>query len=312
MRYGLMEYATNNIGDDIQSIAARQYLPRVDCRIQRDYLNLYKGPKTNLILNGWFSHKPKNWPPSPDIDPLFVSFHITDGAIEEYTSESSIKYLKQHEPIGCRDRKTTEILKQMGVDAYFSGCLTLTLKKSGNKTRNTGVLAVDLDVGSYKAIPNQIADELDTLSHKSETSQSKFENFAAELLPAVITNHLKSIYSNEIRHSLRNRLHNSEYTFKKEQIAERLLNKYQAATLVITSRLHVALPCLAYDTPLLFVHPNLDDPRFTGLLQYLNSYTPETFQSVASELDYYDIENPKPVDGIARRLEERCQEFVKE
>ena len=208
MRYGLMEYATNNIGDDIQSIAARQYLPRVDCRIQRDYLNLYRGPKTKLILNGWFSHKPENWPPSPDIDPLFVSFHISDGAIEEYTSESSIKYLNQHEPIGCRDKRSTELLKEMGVDAYFSGCLTLTLEKSRNKTRNTGILAVDLDADSYEALPNQIVDGVETLSHKSETSQSKFENFAAKLLPPVITNPLKSIYSDEVRHSLRNSFHN--------------------------------------------------------------------------------------------------------
>jgi len=310
MQYALLEYATDNIGDDIQSIAARQYLPKIDCRIQRDYLNKFKGPKTKLILNGWFSHKPKNWPPSPDIEPLFISFHINDKAIEYYTSESSVEYLKQHEPIGCRDLRTTEILKQMGVSSYFSGCLTLTLQKSQEKIADTGILIVDLDDDSHDALPSRISKETEVLSHKYKSSQSKIENFAVGILPPKIKNLVKNIYSDDIRYSLRNYFHDSSHTFNKEQIAELYLSKYQAASLVITSRLHVALPCLAYDTPVLFVHSNLQDPRFTGLLQYLNSYTPESFQSVAAELEYRDIENPKSVNGLVKDLQTRCEDFI--
>ena len=35
--------------------------------------------------------------------------------------------LKKYEPIGCRDLKTTDKLKNKGIDAYFSGCLTTTI-----------------------------------------------------------------------------------------------------------------------------------------------------------------------------------------
>ncbi|MHB9292886.1 hypothetical protein Holit_01999 [Hollandina sp. SP2] len=42
-------------------------------------------------------------------------------------SPAGIKYLKKHEPIGCRDYGTVKLLGKYGINAYFSGCLTLTL-----------------------------------------------------------------------------------------------------------------------------------------------------------------------------------------
>jgi len=137
MKNGLLIYQTNNksnlfnIGDYIQSLAAMQfYNKKIDVYVNRENLNIYKGEKLKLIMNGWFMHEPKNWPPSNDIDPLFVAFHINKLAEKELLSSKSIDYFKQHEPIGCRDLNTMNMLQKCGVNAYFSGCLTLTLCNS--------------------------------------------------------------------------------------------------------------------------------------------------------------------------------------
>jgi len=61
VKYGLLTYRTENIGDEIQSIAARQFLPRVDIYVERDSLNnVVSDEKIKLIMNGWFTHKPEN------------------------------------------------------------------------------------------------------------------------------------------------------------------------------------------------------------------------------------------------------------
>ena len=52
--------------------------------------------------------------------------------------------------------------------------------------------------------------------------------------------------------------------------ASALLNTYKHAKLVITSRIHCALPCLAYGTPFVFLHSNMaNDCRFDPILMYL-------------------------------------------
>jgi hypothetical protein len=76
--FGLLSYEnTGNLGDEIQSLASRQFLPRVDYYVQREQLNRFHTPgqsPTRLIMNGWYCHKPENWPPSPDLLPLKIFF----------------------------------------------------------------------------------------------------------------------------------------------------------------------------------------------------------------------------------------------
>ena len=63
---------------------------------------------------------------------------------------------------------------------------------------------------------------------------------------------------------------------RKYEEAEALLRRYATAELVITSRLHCALPCRAMGTPVIFVHPNYySDSRFDGLRDILDGYGPD-------------------------------------
>jgi len=53
--------------------------------------------------------------------------------------------------------------------------------------------------------------------------------------------------------------------------ANKKLDFYKKAKLVITTRLHCLLPCRAFGTRAIFVHQNYNsDPRFKGLEKYIN------------------------------------------
>ena len=132
MKFGLLAHSpTVNLGDHVQSLAARQFLPRVDCVVERERLHeaAAAGP-LKVIMNGWWMHQSEHWPPPPNIIPLFVSFHVTTGAARAaMLEEQSLAYLRKHEPIGCRDTSTKNVLQAAGIDAYYSGCLTMTFPR---------------------------------------------------------------------------------------------------------------------------------------------------------------------------------------
>lgn len=67
MKYKILAVSTVNeinIGDYIQALASSQFLPRVDGFIQREELKDYDGEECKMIMNGWYMHNPKQWPPS--------------------------------------------------------------------------------------------------------------------------------------------------------------------------------------------------------------------------------------------------------
>lgn len=85
MKYGLLsyEYGKNkntmggNLGDEIQSIAASCFLPRIDNFIDREALSDFASDeKVKVIMNGWYMHDTSKWIPSNSIEPLLVSMHF--------------------------------------------------------------------------------------------------------------------------------------------------------------------------------------------------------------------------------------------
>ena len=151
---GISEYDYNypgnsNIGDSIQSLAALQFLPHVDVIIDRDQLN-FCNKKVKMIMNGWYKIWRKNDEFSKNINPLMVSIHINN---KEELSKKTLDYLKKHEPIGCRDYETMNFLIKKDIDAYFSGCLTLTLGntyKINHQNRDKKIYFVDYNFSDNK------------------------------------------------------------------------------------------------------------------------------------------------------------------
>lgn len=257
-----------NIGDYIQSLAAKQFLPNVDSLISRERLGSYTGEKSKIILNGWFTHRPETWIPSKQLQPLFISFHINSSAASRILSPEGIQYLKQHEPIGCRDYYTLQLLQEKGVSCYFSGCLTTTLSSYASTKKNENIYIVDPLYG----FPNK--DRIFSTPKsfvKAAIGGDLFQTHS-------VKNYMKQIFSDDILNRAKyikheivgNKLSESD----KFELADKLLNKYAQAQLVITSRIHCALPCLAMNTPVIYLNgfeSEFDACRMEGLSQLFNT-----------------------------------------
>lgn len=316
MEYGLLEYSTKNIGDEIQSLAAKQFLPEVDVYLERDSLNQADvNEETKIILNGWFTHSPKNWPPSNNLDPLIISFHISESASESLLRPESIEYFKKHEPIGCRDLHTKQLLVDNGVDAYFSGCLTLTLSHEDQDENSGEVLLVDLDKKVENALPADLTKNSQTMSHIHEDTITNIKSNVSNNIPKKIHHVSKTIGVPSVYYGILDGIDqylndsetNRSLKFTK---AQQYLGKYAKAELVITSRLHVTLPCLAFGTPVVLVHEDPDDPRFSGLNEYMNIVARDVIITSNEDIDFQNVENPKSIKPIREKLRNSVNDFI--
>ena len=164
MKYGLITFKeTENIGDDIQSYSAIRFLPQIDYYIEREKMDLFVPKEKEQIvtlMNGWYLHSKLNFPLSPYIYPVFISTHISGyesyGIKLEYLNDYSIKQLKMYEPIGCRDTGTEKILTERGINAYISGCLTLSIQADKKVEKEDKICLVDIDKEAEEYIKNNL------------------------------------------------------------------------------------------------------------------------------------------------------------
>lgn len=333
-------YEHTNIGDYIQGLAAKQYCG--DDNIiyyHRDKLNQYKGPDVKVIMNGWFTHKPENWPPSKYIHPLFVSFHINVGAYEYLLSENSIQYFKQFEPIGCRDENTANILRNKGVNAYFSSCLTTTLgyKYSSNKERSK-IYVVDpvyfvpemssrfrkylfvlYYIRFFRGINRYIKNLKRNNKYDLSFCRKNIYRYASIIRSYIIIRQILSPVDLKKIEVLTQYHYDYEYPTNESrfQRAEELVRLYSNAQLVITSRIHCALPCLGLNTPVVFLQ-NDDDSiestcRFDGLLNLLNIIhfrkNKVTNSIYSLPINIKQVKNSRAYSEYSNTLIMKCKKF---
>lgn len=225
----------NNLGDIIQGLAAKQFLPNNLEVTDRERPDLISSEQGFLIANGWYQHKFEHYPPPANITPFFISVHI---AKSDFLKVKEIReYFKKHSPIGCRDKKTLWLLRGFGIPAYYSACLTLTLRaKNLNIEKNNQVLWVD---NQDHPIPMEIENKLNEFVVQGITKINHD--------PINIDNHFVA------------------YSKENTQLAIELLETYQKASLVLTTKIHCALPCIALGVPVILVHPDPTDPRLDAL-----------------------------------------------
>jgi len=285
-KFGLLSYtATANLGDEIQSLAARRFLPRVDRLIDRERLNQVRsddGTPYSIIMNGWFCHHAENWPPSPALRPLILSVHISPdpanaGGVglrpaDILLSQSLKKYLQGWGPIGARDKPTLRRLQKAGVPAFFSGCLTLTLQRPDVERDDDLIVLNDVPREVAEDVRKRTRKRIITTTHWNEKTTDPAERFL---------------------------------------LAEKLLQTYASASCVITPRLHAALPCTAIGTPVLLLDTATDQHRFEGLSDFVRHCTlPQYFAGESG----FDVNAPAPNPSLhvpfAEKLEERVRDFI--
>jgi hypothetical protein len=269
MKYGVLTFSYNNVtsfrdaleksgfysvnlGDYMQTLAARNLYRALGIadddviQIDRDSLSSYSGDKIALLMNGVFFRW--SFPIPPDIVPVFVGFR-TDGR----TASNHIDFFRRYQPIGCRDTETTNLFRACGIEAFTSGCLTMTFQDRQRQPAKRKVFVIfGSGDGAFPAealtyMPEELASDTEFVFHRK-----------------IVHNH--PLTAMDMRDA--------------ENYAKGLLEDYKArGSLVITSLHHAATPCLSSGIPVILCRKD-DHGRFSYLRELLPVYTAPAFSQV--------------------------------
>jgi len=238
-------YVRNNIGDTLQGLAAKAFLPDNAEPADREALSeLDKKTPAVLIANGWYMHRWDKFPPPEIVKPIYTSVHI--ARTQMLAEKKILDHFKTNAPIGCRDQKSLLYFLGWGVPAYYSSCLTITTQPRAeiNTTGEGEFILVD---NMDHVVPDDVLNKLEELfghkfiriSHDSISSNMPFEEYANET-----TDRMNS-----------------------------LLKRYCKAALVVTTKIHCALPCLGMRANVMLIHPDPKDFRLDTVKRYMKIYS---------------------------------------
>ena len=248
---------------------------------------------------------PENWPPSKKIIPLFISFHINPTAKKKILTKKGINYLRKFEPIGCRDNYTKKLLNKVNIKAYFTGCLTLTLnkKKYINKSIKNDILIISV---FERLLPSSINYEI---NFKLILNLIKIP-FKYFLYKKGMRNILKNISSNRNVKHISQIIKKKESTNQKYILAENQLKEIANSNLVITSRIHSALPAIAFGVPVVFLNDGLDHINHFSRIDGLNLFFKSINSSELSNIDIKKIIPKKNHLDFSNLMSEKIKNFI--
>jgi len=255
-----------NLGDPIQSLAAINLFREMGISEENiipvesyDTAN-YKNEELILCVNGaytsyheYFCYPTAFFPFASKIKPVFISFHFHRQARED-----EIVFFRKCGPIGCRDEATLLFMREQGIEAYLTGCLTLTFPRREETEHQNKVFLVDCPSRLLDIIPMELREN------------------AISLTQIVRVNSISK--DNRITKIEAENFHRIAY--------EQLWRLRDEAKLVITSRLHVATPCLAMGIPVILAENHSFEARFDFIDKFLPLYTRNQYH----EIDWH----PKP------------------
>ena len=295
MSIGVLGYlGSKNIGDFIQTKAVLDIVNSKNIKyIDRESLHLQDGNITKTIINGWFMENPNNWPPSEKIIPLFISFHITPAIKHKILQKQSLDYFKDHEPIGCRDIYTRDLLLENGIDAFFSSCLTTSIERDKylKKSIPEGIIVVgpfdrlkpNLDYKSiYKFLISIIKFPGKAINYNLKLK--KFKKYLGK------QRHSVKVFEQITAHKIKSHTEGLRY-------ANEMLEKIAESEIMITSRIHAALPAVAMGLKVIFIDEGLEHEnhkqRLSGLKNYFTNVNLKEFLMLNLE-DIQLMQNHKP------------------
>lgn len=276
MKYAIISYSKKklrldgtdriNLGNIIQTIAAKRILEDLGIT---DFLELSinavdewpDNDEIRLLVYGWNSfsdltnHKALSVPFNKNIKPVFWGFNLECP----YVPSEAKEYLLCNSPIGCRDEGTYNRLISNGMPAFISGCLTLLMPRRKNCPQTQKkVFFVDVSDKLFEFVPNDLIDNSISMTNMITIERMIGDNY---------------ITQEEMRyacHCAENNLY---------EISEN-------ARLVVTSRLHIAAPCVAMGIPVILAKENID-MRYAWLNKYIPLYSMSDWKTINW--------NPKPV-----------------
>jgi hypothetical protein len=255
IRFGKDKERKINIGDYAQILAVdnlycRMGIPNEEI-IYIEYYDLfdYDGEYVILPINFIFFNAfygERDFILSSKIIPVFLGIHVINGNFKKQEWE----YFRKYSPIGCRDAKTLKIFREQGIDAYLQGCITSTFPKR-NSGKYNKIYLVDAPKTLEKFMPDEIAK-------------------GAIIMSQEIYGDIDAWLEKEDCHSI------------KDYMKKRLYMYQSTAALVVTSRLHCAVPCMAMGIPTIFACE-----QYSSSYAWLESIIPVYGASVFKDIDWY-------------------------
>ena len=293
-KFGLLSYDYNvvrvsmgNIGDEVQSLAAAHFVPQVNDFVDRDDVGAIKRCNCTVLGNAFWRHTsifPVIGRSASGVELLPISVHLNQMDEDQWDkklTDGTAKYLQSRGLVGTRDSWTFNILQKHNVSVIFTGCLTLFLQHPDSDRERSGhIYFVDYSrLVALKLFPISIISRAMSITHGGTSDPSNLNRF---------------------------------------HTAYKLLDIYARAKLVITSRIHVALPCVAFGTPVIFINSahlygagrTAPSSRVTGLLPLFHTidlYKMSIFQARRKLVKFnYDSPPPNPNRGYRERLKQRA------
>lgn len=238
-----------NSGEDVQSFAGAAWLPFIsELRKKKDVLRNYNGYYIgNAPMEGFFNVKDADFSYEKMKKITLTSIFLAgDSAKNGYSY--LMNYTNSVDVFGSRSTKTDSQLKGMKIKSYFSACLTLTTDMQGAILTNDASL-----LKSHRYVFNDI---LKPNATKLPSSEEKTKIVFVDVVD--ISAVPKSVRESENAIYLRANM-NADYpgcdeTLPRYGYPYKLLSTYaNQAKVVITSRIHAALPAAAMGVPVIFV-----------------------------------------------------------
>ena len=266
MKFANIIYTKRNdrltIGDDMQLLAIENLYKYMGInydevvRIPYNELSTYNGEYVILPISfplTAYSHNDLITCFSDRIIPVFLGLCV----LQDTFTQKDIEYFKKYEPIGCRDEYTLKNMRKNGIKAYLNTCMSVGFPKRIDEKDLIGrkkVICVDVNGKLKEKIPQELLPDCEFLSH--------------------------TFYKNE-------------FDGTPEELCKKMYEKYIAeARLIITDRIHAALPCAAAGLPVVFAKDRYSY-RFSGIDKIMKIYTEKEFDQINWNPKPYEFENLK-------------------
>ena len=247
-----------NLGDYLQFIVIDEIYKRMGISDSEIYhlrsseIANYKGEKLLLPLNfitTIFSHD-NVIHFSPDIIPVFLGLSLSNMKekldVEKFFSiKENREFFLKYSPVGCRDEYTYQIFEKYNIPAYLNGCLTATISRREKEPVHGKIFFADVPENLQQYIPGYLFDNCEFVSQQAQFSTEELLDY-------------KQIF---------------------KYVKERYKKYKEEASFVITSRLHVAVPCTAMGIPVVFAKDYID-ARFSWLEKLLPLYSMDEYKKI--------------------------------
>ena len=159
--------------------------------------------RVTCFLNAWWGSPTASWPPPSNINPIMLSIHIAQGMKASGQNILTTSRNKHHLDVVTM---TLLISLEHGIEAYFSGCLTLLINNPNVRRKRTeNIYLVDVKSEFTKFLQLEVQEKAVTVTHNM-MGTNKYDSLA-------------------------------RFT-----TAYQLMEMYASAKLVVTQRIHYAFP----------------------------------------------------------------------